>query len=84
MIGPKKYSDNFFQSLPYNNKNIIIVWINQAHQAALEKVDNNIIPYNHHRTIQSFGHFLYNTSIKNNGQNTTKKNHKLIGLSNKN
>jgi hypothetical protein len=80
----KKYNANFFQFLPYNIKNIIIVCTNQAHHAALENVDNNIIQYNHHRITQSLGDFLYNTSIKNNGQNTTKKNHKLIGLSNKN
>jgi hypothetical protein len=58
--------------------------MNQAHQAALEKVDNKIKPYNPHRKIHFLGHFLYNILMKNNGQKATKKNHRLIGLSNKN
>ena len=63
---------------------MITVWTNQAHQAARENVDNKIIPYNHHRMIRFFLPFLYNTRAKNKGQKATKKNHKLIGLSNTN
>lgn len=58
--------------------------MNRAHQAAREKVDNNITQYNPHRSNRFLTHFLYKTSIKNNGRNATRKNPRLIGLSNKN
>ena len=57
---------------------------NQAHQAARENVDNKIIQYNHPRSNRFLVHFLYSTNIKNSGRNATKKNQRLIGLSNKN
>ena len=84
MIGIKKLKNNFLFCFRYSAKNSITVCTNQAHQAARENVDNKIIQYNHHRIIQFFVPFLYKTNIKNNGQNATKKNQRLIGLSNKN
>jgi len=62
----------------------MIVCTSQTAHAALEKVDMIASPYNKPRHILSFTGLFLKHKTKNNGQNAIKKNHRLIGLSNKN